>query len=107
MIIVYYNILLDLLLETLAIGWFFDAEKIIQHFSQNSTLKIGGIWKIAIRYLIPIILLLLLFLQAKSDLLINYNDYPWWALLIFGVGTIFVPIVVAFLMPQKILDMRY
>ena len=103
---IYYNILIALLLEALAVGWFFDCEKISQHINQNSVLKIGAVWEFFIRYFIPLILFLLLFFRIKSDFLLNYNNYPWWAVLIFGIGTVVIPVVAAFLMPQKILDRR-
>lgn len=103
---IYYNILAALMLEVIAVGWFFDSEKIAQHINQNSNLKIGKLWKFFMRYLIPIILLVLLFFQLKSDILIGYNNYPWWALLVFGAGIVIVPLILAFLMPQKIFDRK-
>ena len=101
---VYYNILIAILLEVLAIGWFFDSENISNHINQYSILKIGYMWRFFIRYLIPLILLLLIFYQAKSDFLLNYGNYPFVYVLIFGVGVVIVPLVIAFLMPRKILD---
>ena len=103
---VYYNILIALLLEVLAIGWFFDSEKIAQYINQNSILKIGRLWKFIIKYLIPLILLALLFFQVKSDILLGYKDYPFVYILIFGVGAVVVPLILAFLMPQRIFDRR-
>lgn len=103
---VYYNILIALLLEAIAIGWFFDSEKIKDSINANSALKVGALWKFLIRYIVPLILLLLLYFQLKSDYLLNYNNYPWIYVLIFGVGIVVVPLVIAFFMPQKILDRR-
>ncbi len=103
---VYYNILLAALLETLAIGWFFESEKLVQHINQNSILKAGRLWNFTVKYIIPLILLILLFFQLKSDFLLNYKNYPLVYILIFGVGIIIVPLITAFLMPQKLLDRK-
>ena len=103
---VYYNILIAILLEVLAIGWFFDSEKMSNYINQYSILKIGNMWRFFIRYLIPMILLLLLFTQIKKDFLLNYNNYPFIYVLIFGVGIVIAPLVIAFLMPRRILDKR-
>ena len=103
---VFYNILIAALLEVIAVGWVFDSEKIAVFIDNNSVLKIGYVWRFFIRYLIPIILLTLLFFQIKKNYLLNYNNYPLIYVLIFGVGIVVVPIVLAFLMPQKILDRR-
>ncbi|MBI3035036.1 hypothetical protein HYY71_01820 [Candidatus Woesearchaeota archaeon] len=103
---VYYNVLTVLLLEAVAVGWFFDSEKISSYINQHSILKIGSLWRLFIRYLIPLILLLLLFKRIKSDLLLDYNNYPWIYVLVFGAGIVIIPLVLAFLMPQKILDRK-
>ncbi|MBI2656588.1 hypothetical protein HYX03_02525 [Candidatus Woesearchaeota archaeon] len=100
----YYNILTAILLEALAVGWFFDAQKIADFINQHSVLKIGALWKFAVKYTTPLILLLLLFFQLKSDFLVNYGNYPWLAVLIFGVGIVAAPVIAAFLMPQRVFD---
>lgn len=104
---IYYNILIALLLETFAIGWFFDSEKISAYINQYSKIKLGSLWRFMIRYIVSLILLALIFFQVKSDIFNYHNNYPLWALLIFGVGIVAVPLVVAFLMPQKILDRKF
>ena len=103
---VYYNILIAILLEVIAIGWFFESEKMSNYINQYSILKIGLLWRFFIRYLIPLIILALLFIQIKSDFTLNYNNYHLIYNLIFGVGIVVVPIVIAFLMPRRILDRR-
>lgn len=103
---VYYNILIAILLEAVAVGWFFDSDKISDFINSNSILKIGVLWRFFIRYLIPIIITALIFLQLKKDVYFNYNNYPLLYLLIFGVSIVVIPWVAAFLMPQKILDRK-
>ena len=103
---VYYNIIIAILLEVLAVGWFFDSEKISDYINHYSVLKIGEAWRFAIRYIIPPILLLLLFIQIKSDIALNYKNFQWYYLLVFGIGTAVIPVIVAFLLPQKLLDRK-
>lgn len=101
-----YNILIALLLEVIAVGWFFDSEKLAQFINQNSILKIGSLWKFFIRYFVPIVLILLLLYQLRADFLFGYKNYPWWSILIFGVGIVVVPLIISFSLPQKILDRK-
>lgn len=103
---VVYNILIAILFEALAIGWFFESEKIAEFINQYSILKIGMAWRFIIRFLAPFVVLLLILFQLKSDLFVYYNSYPWWAILIFGVGIVVAPIVIALLMPRRILDRK-
>ena len=101
-----YNILICILLETIAIGWFYDTQKIQDFINQNSLLRIGSIWHFFIKYIAPSVLILVILMHLKADYLLTYNDYPVIYLLIFGVGTVAIPLIVAFLMPRRILDRR-
>jgi len=103
---IYYNILIALLLEILAIGWFSNSEKIIGHINQYSKIKMGRVIIFMIKYIAPLILLLLLAFQLRTDLFAAYNSYPLWAILIFGLGIVALPLIVSFLLPQKIFDRR-
>ena len=102
---IYYNILIALLLELLAVFWFFDSEKIVGYINQVSTLKIGKAWKVTAKYIIPLILLALLFFRVKTDIS-GYKDYPMVYLIIFGIGVVVIPIILSLMMPQRIFDRR-
>ena len=102
----YYNILIVLFLETAAIGWFFEIQKLADFINQNSALKIGALWAFMIRYITPLLLALLIFIQVRKDIQMSYSNYPWQYLIIFGFGIVVAPIVIAFLMPQKLLDRK-
>ena len=103
---VIYNILLAILLESVAVGWFYNSEKLSGFVNKNSIIKIGGVWRFFIRFVIPVIVIVLISLQIKSDFRLDYNGYPLWAILSFGIGTIAIPIAIAFLLPDKILDRK-
>jgi hypothetical protein len=45
------------------------------------------------------------FIRLKSDFLF-YSKYPLPYVLIFGVGIVVIPLIVALMMPQKILDRK-
>ena len=58
-----------------------------------------------IKYFTPLLLLALLVFRTKADLG-GFGSYPVSAILIFGVGSIAIPIILSFFMPQKILDRK-
>lgn len=100
---IFYNICIALVLELVAVGWFSDSERLASFINQGAIIKIGGLWRFFIRYVIPLVIIGLVFIRIKSDLLF-YSKYPLPYVLIFGVGIVVVPIVIAFLMPRRILD---
>ena len=108
----YYNVLIAILLEVIAIGWFFEIDRIADFINRNSFLRLGRLCKLTVRYIVPLVLLWLLYFQVRSDLLVNYgifvnySKYPSWALGVFGIGVVVIPIIAAFFMPRRILDRR-
>jgi len=88
------------ILECIAVGWIFGAEKMRSYINKVSDFKIGTWWSAAIKYVIPISLAIILALQLKVEFIENYGGYPDWAILI-GWGAVLIPLVIAFLIPQK------
>jgi NSS family neurotransmitter:Na+ symporter len=88
------------ILECIAVGWIFGAEKMRSYINKVSDFKIGVWWNATIKYIIPISLAIILALQLKVEFVENYGGYPDWAILI-GWGAVLIPLVIAFLIPQK------
>ena len=70
------------------------------YINKVSDFKIGPWWDLAIKYIIPISLAVILAVQLKAEFVENYSGYPDWAILV-GWLFVLVPLVAAFLMPQK------
>jgi NSS family neurotransmitter:Na+ symporter len=102
---IFYNICIALLLEAVAVGWFSDSERLSAFINQSSIIKIGKLWRFLIRYVIPLVIVVVAFIRLKSDFLF-YSKYPLPYVLIFGVGIVVIPLIVALMMPQKILDRK-
>tara|TARA_Y100000310_G_scaffold281722_1_gene302370 strand:+ start:5663 stop:7132 length:1470 start_codon:yes stop_codon:yes gene_type:complete len=94
------NLIMIGILECIAVGWIFGAEKMRKYLNKVSDFKIGAWWDSAIKYIIPISLAIVLALQLKIEFAENYGGYPDWAILI-GWGAVLVPLAIAFLIPQK------
>ena len=78
-----YNLLLVGIGQSLLVGWVYGAEKMRRYINQVSDWKVGKWWNIAIKYFIPMILVVLLVTQFSTDIKIPYEGYPTWAL---GIG---------------------
>lgn len=88
------------ILECIAIGWIYGAEKMRKYVNKVSEMKIGKWWDITIKYITPIALAVILAIQLKAEFVENYGGYPDWAILV-GWLFVLVPLVIAFLIPQK------
>jgi neurotransmitter:Na+ symporter, NSS family len=88
------------ILECMAVGWIFGASKMRAYLNKVSSLKIGPWWDLTIKYITPITLAVLLAVQLRAEFLENYGGYPDWAILV-GWLFVLVPLVIAFLIPQR------
>ncbi|SCA64361.1 hypothetical protein AB751O23_BE_00010, partial [Chlamydiales bacterium SCGC AB-751-O23] len=92
--IVEFGLVLLGLLQCLAIGWGYGAERLRKEVNEFQENKVGSLWVILIKYVIPVFLITLLVEQALVELKSNYEGYPNWAIAFASSVTVF-PFLVA------------
>jgi len=95
-----YTLIVVGILECIAVGWIFGADKLRAYVNKVSEIKIGKWWDFAIKYAIPVILSFIVIVQLMKEFKAPYENYPQWAIWLGWIAVI-VPFVVAFLIPQK------
>lgn len=90
-----YGLVFFGLLECLAVGWFYGAEKLRNYLNDVSDWKVEKWWSLTVKYFIPVILVVLLILQFKTDITTPYEGYPTWALWSAGWGIIIALLLVS------------
>ncbi len=88
-----YGIALIGLVETLVIGYVYNAEKMKEEVNEFSDVKAGGWWIFCIKYLTPIALTYLFIQNIITEFKTPYGGYPVSALLAFG-GSIAIGIFI-------------
>jgi len=88
------------ILECIMIGWIYGTERLRAYINSVSNFQIGKWWDICIKYITPLILLGLLIFQIYTEFTTPYEGYPTWALAV-GWIMVVVPLILAFLIPQK------
>lgn len=83
-----YGIYFVSILQCIAIGWIYDAERLRYNLRKSTGLKLSGIFNVLLRLVIPIVLSILLFNQISQDVTKPYEGYPTMFLLTFGVGSL-------------------
>lgn len=81
-----YAIVVSGLVEVILIAWVFKLNDIKAHANENSDFKVGIWWDICLKFVTPIMLIIMFALKLKEDLAIPYGngDYKTSALLILG-----------------------
>lgn len=81
------------LLTCLVIGWGYGAHKIRDHINEVSEIKIGIWFDVCIKFITPIILIILLALNLRERILSPYEGYPAFMQIIGGWGMLAVIII--------------
>lgn len=72
------------LLEALLIGWFYDINKVSKDIDSTSEIKLGKFWVFTVKWLSPIILIIVIVSSIVEEVKNPYGGYPMWALMVLG-----------------------
>ncbi len=77
--------------ECIIFGWIYGTEKIVKFTNNMPGIKIGFFWKVFIKYVSPIIILILMFNEVLFLIDGGFRDYPGIAVILgFIIPTIFI-----------------
>jgi NSS family neurotransmitter:Na+ symporter len=80
----HYGLFLACLLECALLGWVYRARRLREHANATSSFAVGRWFDVAVRYLAPAALLVLLGNDLVKDLAQPYGGYPWLAVVLIG-----------------------
>jgi NSS family neurotransmitter:Na+ symporter len=93
-----YGLVFVGLLEALAVGWVYGAEKLRNYINEVSEIKIGRWWNAAIRWIIPVLLVVLLITSLARDIKTPYENYPESIVFFLGWGMLALVLVISYLL---------
>lgn len=92
-----YGLIIVGILETVAIGWIYGADKIREWANAYSDIRAGIWWDICIKMIIPAVLLYIVYKETRSNLAAPYGGYDPAAIMV-GAGIIVLGIIMSFFM---------
>lgn len=87
-----YNLILVGIFQSILAGWLYGSEKLRRYINSVSEWQVGKWWNIAIKYVVPMVLVALIATQFSTDINTPYEDYPGW-LLAIGWSVVLVPLL--------------
>jgi NSS family neurotransmitter:Na+ symporter len=81
-----YSIMTDVLIQSIAVGWIYDAKQLRSRLNMNSSANITPVFDFSLKYIIPVVLFTFIIKQASEDLSARYENYALSYLLIYGIG---------------------
>jgi NSS family neurotransmitter:Na+ symporter len=89
-----YGLIVGGLCECLLVGWVLKTTVLHRHFAESGS-KIPFIWDICVKFITPLILIILIYFAVHVDRTENYGGYSSGQLLFFGGGAMLVCLGVA------------
>ncbi|MDO4536130.1 MAG: sodium-dependent transporter [Clostridium perfringens] len=96
-----YGIVVVGLLEAIFIGYVLKPKTIREHTNSMSYFKIGKWWDVAIKYVTPAVLLLMLIQSFLTEVRVPYEGYSLPSLLLYGWGVIGFGIIISLIISKK------
>jgi len=94
-----YGLIVAGIFECILIGWIYKTKVLRAHINYYSLWNLGRWWDVSIKFIIPIILLVILATSLKEEFAAAYGGYPWLAIVLIGrdwlIYTLFMAIVVS------------
>jgi NSS family neurotransmitter:Na+ symporter len=80
------------------VGWILKSQKMRQHVNASGGLRLWPLWDVAVRFVTPFILLIVLGSALYQEFQGAYEGYSVHALLFFGGGTLLSSRVLSFVL---------
>ncbi len=93
-----YALIIGGILECLLVGWVLKSGVMRQHVNSVSKVRLWPVWDVVIRFVTPIILLIIVGGALKNDFKEAYENYPITALLYIGGGILFATRLISFIL---------
>lgn len=83
--------------QCVVVGYLYKIREFRDYINSLSEVRLGEWWIIAVRYITPLVLTVILYTNLRNEILQTYEDYPRWATLIGGWGVLFILVLLAFI----------
>lgn len=90
-----YGLVMGGVLECFLVGWLLKVQNARAHIARAGGKRVPFFWDICVRYVTPLLLLILIVKSVTGELASPYGGYPTDALILYGVDWIMLTLVVA------------
>ncbi len=94
-----YGLVIAAIFECILVGWIYRSVRLRTHINHYSVWKLRWLWDISIKFVTPLVLLIILFTSLKNEFVSVYGGYPWLAIVLIGrdwlIYTLFAALIVS------------
>jgi len=83
-----FGLVISGLIQCIVVGYLYKVEDFRSYLNTNSEVRLGNWWVLALRYVTPAVLTVILIVNLYTEITEGYENYPRWATLIGGWGVV-------------------
>ncbi len=87
--------------QCIIVGYIYNIRDFKEYLNRVSEIYLGEWWIIAIRYITPVILMIILVINIRTEIINAYGGYPRWATLIGGWGVLVLSAVLGYILWRR------
>ncbi|MCK5344315.1 MAG: sodium-dependent transporter, partial [Candidatus Heimdallarchaeota archaeon] len=96
-----YGLVIIGILECILIGWRFKAKRLRDHINHAGGLSMTKFWDVCIKYIIPVVLLILIANSFSKDVSEPYGGYPWVSIIMIGRDWLIVALIASLFVAMR------
>jgi NSS family neurotransmitter:Na+ symporter len=96
-----FGLVISGLIQCIIVGYLYGVREFRDYLNGQSEVKLGNWWIWALRYVTPVVLLVILVGNLKAEITEGYEGYPRWATLVGGWGTILFWAVLGYILWKR------
>ena len=79
-------------------GYLYRVQEFRAYLNELSEVPLGQWWVWGLRYVTPVVLSIILYFNIKQEINASYSDYPRWATLVGGWGSVLLWLVLGYIL---------
>jgi NSS family neurotransmitter:Na+ symporter len=95
-----FGLVLAGMVQCMAVGYLTDVQNFRVYLNNLSEIQLGRWWVIALRYVTPAVLFVILVMNLRAEFIQTYGGYPRWATWIGGWGVLILVAVVGWILTR-------
>jgi len=99
--VTHYGLVVIGLIECFVIGWLFKASKLREHINHASGRVLTPFWDVCIKFITPLVLVILMINDLRTEVTVPYEGYSWLAILMIGRDWLMVALIVSLFIAMR------
>ncbi len=96
-----YGLILVGIFQCILLGWIFKLSKLREHINHAGGIVLRRWWEVCIKFVTPIVLILLFINNLQKELSSPYEGYPWEAIILIGRDWLIVALIAALFVAMR------